>query len=257
MLIFFNCVPLFITKSVPFSCFMHLGLTDMSFVCIKFLIFSAEAPAGFSNKESVQKEVKATLSQKATLSCEVSDSKTEVQWYKDGKLLTSSKAVHMESKGKSRELVIEKMEKKDAGEYTCMAGTEKLVFKLQMTGETYFKYNKCCHKIDNSLHKALKKSSYFFLDVAVKFQKKSVKDTCIVQASENIVLTTELTTESGSVKWFRDGVELKESSKYEMKKDGLSRTLIVKSTESKDSGSYSCQTADDKLEFKVQVKGKS
>ncbi|XP_035527007.1 obscurin isoform X37 [Morone saxatilis] len=191
---------------------------------LAFKIQVAEAPAGFSNKESVQKEVKATLSQKATMSCEVSDSKTEVKWYKDGKLLTSSKAVHMESKGKSRELVIEKMEKKDAGEYTCEAGTEKLVFKLQMT------------------------------DAAVKFQKKLVKDTCIVQASENIVLTTELTAESGSVKWFRDGVELKEGSKYEMKKDGLSRTLIVKSTGSKDSGSYCCQTADDKLEFKVQVK---
>uniref|UniRef100_A0A3B4V073 Ig-like domain-containing protein n=1 Tax=Seriola dumerili TaxID=41447 RepID=A0A3B4V073_SERDU len=103
-----------------------------------FVIYSAETLAGFSNKESVQKEVKATLSQKATLSCEVSDSKTEVKWYKDGKLLTSSKAVHMESKGKSRELVIEKMEKKDAGEYTCEAGTEKLVFKLQMTGTNIF-----------------------------------------------------------------------------------------------------------------------
>ncbi|XP_040910986.1 obscurin isoform X7 [Toxotes jaculatrix] len=191
---------------------------------LAFKIQVAEAPAGFSNKESVQKEVKATLTQKATLSCEVSDARTEVKWYKDGKLLTSTKAVHMESKGKSRELVIEKMDKKDAGEYTCEAGTEKLVFKLQIT------------------------------DAAVKFQKKHVKDTCIVQASENIVLTTELTTESGSVKWFRDNVEIKESSKYEMKKDGRSRTLIVKSTEGKDSGTYSCQTADDKLEFKVQVK---
>ncbi|XP_041658848.1 obscurin isoform X24 [Cheilinus undulatus] len=189
-----------------------------------FKIQVAETPAGFSNKESVQKEVKATLSQKATLSCEVADTKTEVKWYKDGKLLTSSKAVHMESKGKTRELVIEKMEKKDAGEYTCEAGSEKLGFKLQMT------------------------------DTAVKFQKKHVKDTCVVQASENIVLTTELTSESGSVKWFRDGVELKEGSKYEMKKDGLCRTLIVKSSESKDSGLYSCQTAEDKLEFKVQVK---
>ncbi|XP_035861184.1 obscurin isoform X12 [Sander lucioperca] len=191
---------------------------------LSFKMHVTEAPAGFSNKESVQKEVKAILSQKATLSCEVSDSKTEVKWYKDGKLLTFSKAVHMESKGKNRELVIEKMEKKDVGEYTCEAGTEKLVFKLQMT------------------------------DAAVKFQNKLVKDTCIVQASEKVVLTTELTTESGSVKWFRDGVELKEGSKYEMKKDGLSRTLIVKSTDSKDSGTYSCQTADDKLEFKVQVK---
>ncbi|KAM7400475.1 hypothetical protein PAMA_004929 [Pampus argenteus] len=188
---------------------------------LAFKIKVAEAPAGFSNKDLVQKEVKATLSKKATLSCEVSDSKTEVNWYKDGKLLTSTKAVHMETKGRSRELVIEKVERKDAGEYTCEVGTEKLVFKLQME--------------------------------AAKFQKKFVKDTCIVQASENIVLTTEL-TESASVKWFRDGVALKESSKYEMKKDGLCHTLIVKSTESKDSGTYSCQTAEDKLEFKVQVK---
>ncbi|XP_077955762.1 obscurin isoform X12 [Gasterosteus aculeatus] len=191
---------------------------------LTFKIQVAESPAGFSNKESVRTEVKASLSQKATLSCEVSDSKTEVKWYKDGKLLTSSKAVHTESRGRSCELVIEKMEKKDVGEYTCEAGTEKLVFKLQMADET------------------------------VKFQKKLVKDTCTVQATEKVVLTTELTKECGNVKWFRDGVELKEGSKYEMKKEGLSRTLIVKSSESKDSGTYSCQTADDKLEFKVQVK---
>ncbi|XP_056911819.1 obscurin isoform X3 [Takifugu flavidus] len=191
---------------------------------LAFRLHVAEAAVGFSNKESVKKEVKAALSQKATLSCEVSDLKAEVKWYKDGKLLTSTKAVHMESKGKIRELVIEKMDKKDAGEYTCEAGAEKLLFKLQMTDE------------------------------AVKFQKKAVNETCAVRASENIVLTTELTAENGSVKWFRDGVELKESKKYEMRKDGFSRTLIVKSTETKDSGSYSCQTAQDKLEFKVQVK---
>lgn len=111
---------------------------DLPFCNSLVFICSAEAPAGFSNKESVQKEVTATLSQKATLSCEVSDPKTEVKWYKDGKLLTSSKAVHMEFKGKSRELVIEKMDKKHAGEYTCEAGTEKLLFKLQVTGEMQY-----------------------------------------------------------------------------------------------------------------------
>ncbi|CAK6957615.1 obscurin [Scomber scombrus] len=190
----------------------------------KIQLAEVQPKAAFSNKETVQKEVKSTLSQKATLSCEVADTKTEVKWYKDGKLLTSSKTIHAESKGKSRQLVIDSVEKKDAGEYTCEAGTEKLVFKIHVA------------------------------DVAATFQKKSVKDTCIVQANESIVLTTELTTESASVGWFRDGVALKESSKYEMRKDGLSRTLIVKSAESKDSGTYSCQTADDKLEFKVQVK---
>ena len=78
--------------------------------------------------------MKATLSQKATLSCEVSDLKTEVKWFKDGKLLTSSKTLHMESKAKSRQLVIDSVEKKDAGDYVCEAGTEKLVYKLQVAG---------------------------------------------------------------------------------------------------------------------------
>ncbi|XP_031662313.1 obscurin isoform X13 [Oncorhynchus kisutch] len=183
-----------------------------------------EAQAVFTNKDSVQKEVKATLSQKATLSCEVSDTKTEVKWYKDGKLLTSSKTVSMETKGKTRQLVIEKVEKKDAGEYTCEVGAENLAFRIEVA------------------------------ESSAKFKKTSVKSACSVQASEKIVLTTELTSESASVKWFRDGVELKESSKYDMKREGHSRTLIVKSTEVKDSGTYSCHTADDKLEFKVQVK---
>lgn len=85
--------------------------------------------------------MKAALSQKATLSCEVLDSIMEVKWFKDGKVLTSSKGIHMESKGKCRELVIDRMEKKDAGEYTCEAGSDKLVFKLQLTGTSILQIN--------------------------------------------------------------------------------------------------------------------
>ena len=90
--------------------------------------------SAFAKKESVQREVKTTISQKATLSCEVSDSKTEVKWYKDGKLLSSSKTIHMEMKGKTRQLVLDSVEKKDAGEFICEAGKEKLVFKIHVAG---------------------------------------------------------------------------------------------------------------------------
>ncbi len=94
-----------------------------------------ETRAAFSNKDSYQKEVKISTSQNATLSCEVSDLKTEVKWFKDGKQLSSSKTVHMESKGKSRLLVLENVEKKDAGEYICEAGNEKLPFKIRVEGK--------------------------------------------------------------------------------------------------------------------------
>lgn len=94
----------------------------------------AEIKSAFAKKEAVQKEVKATISQKATLGCEVSDSRTEVRWYKDGKLLTPTKTLRTESEGKGRRLVIDSIEKKDAGEYACEAGTEKLVFRIHVAG---------------------------------------------------------------------------------------------------------------------------
>lgn len=99
-----------------------------------FVSLETQALAAFSHKETVQKEVKVSVSQKATLSCNVSDSKTEVKWYKDGKLLISSRAVYSEARGDTRQLVIEKVEKSDAGEYACEAGGDKLVFKITVTG---------------------------------------------------------------------------------------------------------------------------
>lgn len=98
----------------------------------------SEARSAFLNRESNQKEVKAILSQRATLSCDVADTKTEVKWYKDGTLLTSSKNVHVESKGQSRQLVIDSIEREDAGEYSCESGSEKLAFRIQVAGKEEF-----------------------------------------------------------------------------------------------------------------------
>lgn len=114
--------------------YVDLGVFDGTET--SFFLTETPAVAAFSNKESVQKEVKATISQKATLTCNVSDSKTEVKWYKDGKLLISSRTIYSEAKGNTRQLVIEKVEKSDAGEYTCEAGGDKLVFKIFVTGGT-------------------------------------------------------------------------------------------------------------------------
>lgn len=94
----------------------------------------AQPKHAFVNMGTVKAEVQVAVAQKATLSCEVADNRTEVKWYKDGKQLTSSKAVHADSKGKIRQLVVESAEKKDAGEYICEAGVDKLAFKVQVAG---------------------------------------------------------------------------------------------------------------------------
>uniref|UniRef100_A0A8C2JDR5 Obscurin, cytoskeletal calmodulin and titin-interacting RhoGEF b n=1 Tax=Cyprinus carpio TaxID=7962 RepID=A0A8C2JDR5_CYPCA len=244
-------------------------------------------------EDSYQKEVKVAASQKATLDCEVTDLKTEVKWFKDGKQLSSSKTVHMESKGKSRQLLLENVEKKDAGEYTCEVGNEKLAFKILVTAaftnkDSYQKEVQVAASQKATLScevSDLKTEVKWFKDGKQLISSKTVhmeskgksrqlvlenvekkdageytcetsvtKETMMVESNKKVVLKTEVMSENCSVKWFRDGIELKDGSKYEMKQEGRSRVLIVKSSESKDSGTYFCQTADDKVEFKVQVK---
>ena len=73
-------------------------------------------------------------SENAVLSCEVAQDKAEVKWFKEGKQITSSKKLKVEAEGKSRRLVVQQVEKKDAGEYTCEAAGQKLAFKVIVAG---------------------------------------------------------------------------------------------------------------------------
>ncbi|XP_031759574.1 obscurin isoform X20 [Xenopus tropicalis] len=191
---------------------------------ISFKINTKEPEPVFANQEKVQKEVQATLTESASLSSEVSQAKTEVKWYKDGKLITSSKRVRVESEGKSRRLVVEKVEKQDAGEYSCEAAGQKINFKINT------------------------------VEPQARFLKPSKQEPILVQEDEDIILKTSVQPENTEVKWFKDGKELMATKKYQISSEGATRTLVVKLAESKDSASYSCTTNSDKQEFKVQVK---
>uniref|UniRef100_W5KAC1 Obscurin, cytoskeletal calmodulin and titin-interacting RhoGEF n=1 Tax=Astyanax mexicanus TaxID=7994 RepID=W5KAC1_ASTMX len=190
---------------------------------LTFKILVTEAAAAFSNKDSYQREVKVSASQKATLSCEVSDMKTEVKWYKDGKQLSSSRTVHMETKGKSRQLVLDSVEKKDAGEYTCEAGNEKLTFKILVTAAAAFS----------------NKDSY----------QREVK----VSASQKATLSCEVSDMKTEVKWYKDGKQLSSSRTVHMETKGKSRQLVLDSVEKKDAGEYTCEAGNEKLTFKILV----
>uniref|UniRef100_A0A8C0IUF7 Obscurin n=1 Tax=Chelonoidis abingdonii TaxID=106734 RepID=A0A8C0IUF7_CHEAB len=163
----------------------------------------------------VQKEVKASLTESATLSCEVAQAKTEVKWYKDGKLITSSKKFKVESEGKSRRLVMEQVEKKDAGEYTCV-GQERCwqVYKVFENKE----------KVQKEVKAAL---------------------------TESATLSCEVTQAKTEVKWYKDGNLITSSKKLKVESEGKSRHLVVDQVEKKDAGEYTCEAAGQKLTFKV------
>lgn len=105
------------------------------------------------------------MSQRACLSCEVNDTKAEVKWYKDGKLISSSKTVRAESKGKTRQLVIDSVETKDGGEYVCEAGGDKLLFKIHVEG----KRKKMQHVILHLTHSQCSCVSALFCEICKFF----------------------------------------------------------------------------------------
>uniref|UniRef100_A0A8C5TZE1 Obscurin n=1 Tax=Malurus cyaneus samueli TaxID=2593467 RepID=A0A8C5TZE1_9PASS len=178
--------------------------------------YTCEAEDAFVHKEKVQKEVKAALSENATLSCEVAQEKTEVKWCKDGKLITTSKKFKVESEGKSRRLVVGEVEKKDAGQYTCEAAGQKLTFRIDVTGERKLFTASMCRAL----------------------------------------LCCEVAQEKTEVKWYKDGKLITSSKKFKVESEGKSRRLVVSEVEKKDAGEYTCEAAGQKLTFRINVPGR-
>lgn len=72
----------------------------------------------------------------ARLRCELSISKAEVEWRKDGVLLHSSSKYEMWQDGTLRELRVHHLQPGDAGEYSCKAGDQTSSAKLTVKGKT-------------------------------------------------------------------------------------------------------------------------
>lgn len=73
----------------------------------------------------------------ARLRCEISISKAEVEWRKDGAVLRPSSKYEMWQDGTIRELRVHRLEPGDAGEYSCKAGDETSSAKLTVKGKTH------------------------------------------------------------------------------------------------------------------------
>uniref|UniRef100_A0A8D0F1L4 Obscurin n=1 Tax=Strix occidentalis caurina TaxID=311401 RepID=A0A8D0F1L4_STROC len=216
---------------------------------LTFKLVVREAEDAFINKDKVKKEVKAALTEDASLSCEVAQEKTDVKWYKEGKLITSSKKFKVESQGKSRRLVVGQVEKKDAGEYTCEAAGQKLTFKLDITGErTFFGPDHTTPYLMDTLKFSLSSEPEVVFTNKDKVQKE-VK----AALSENASLSCEVAQEKTDVKWYKEGKLITSSKKFKVESQGKSRRLVVGQVEKKDAGEYTCEAAGQKLTFKLDI----
>ena len=74
---------------------------------------------------------------------------------------------------------------------------------------------------------------------------------------EEAQIVCEISDEVTDVKWYRDGEEIKEDEKFQFKRDGRRRSLIIKDASLEDKAKYTCVLPEDKAATKLFVKGKS
>lgn len=98
------------------------------------VLFSAVPPVTFADitEEDLFKSVEEQ--QQLVLSCEVSRSDGVVQWYKDGTEMQPSYKATMQIEGTKRSLKIHSAQLSDTGTYTCRAGDNVLMFKVNIRG---------------------------------------------------------------------------------------------------------------------------
>ncbi|XP_066541966.1 obscurin-like protein 1 [Hoplias malabaricus] len=158
------------------------------------------------------------------LCCEVTRSDASTQWYKDGAEIQPSENVLIETENTIRRLIIQCVQVSDAGMYTCRAGDNALIFKVNVREPP----------------------------VLIVYPKEDVH--LDRHVPEEIVLSCELSRPNGKVTWFKDGQKLQESENIKLKTEGPYRRLKILHSRVEDSGEYVCDTADDSKFFHLSIK---
>uniref|UniRef100_A0A3Q3RE67 Obscurin-like protein 1 n=1 Tax=Monopterus albus TaxID=43700 RepID=A0A3Q3RE67_MONAL len=179
----------------------------------------ADIPEEDLFKSAVEKE-------QFVLSCIISRPDGVVQWYKDGTEMQPSNNVTMLAEGTKRHLNIHSAQLSDTGTYTCRAGDNILIYKVNIREPP----------------------------VLIVSPSQSQMELC-QQTSEKMVLSCEISRPSAVVRWYRDGLEVEENDNLILEVDGVYRRLIIPETTVKDSAEYVCDTADDSVTFFVNIAG--
>ncbi|XP_065108235.1 obscurin isoform X11 [Paramisgurnus dabryanus] len=158
------------------------------------------------------------------LYCEVSRSDAVAQWYKDGVEIKSTDNVLVEVENVVRRLIILSAQLSDSGTYTCRAGDNALIFKVNVREPP----------------------------VMIVYPKEDVH--LDRHVPEEIVLSCELSRSNGKVTWYKDGQKLQESENIKLKAEGPYRRLKILHSGIEDSGEYVCDTADDSIFFNLTIK---
>ncbi|XP_060117593.1 obscurin-like protein 1 [Heteronotia binoei] len=157
------------------------------------------------------------------LACELSRPDAPVCWYKDGEEVEESEALLLESEGPHRQLIIPSAQVHDAGEFVCDAGGDSAFFNITIT------------------------------EAPVQIVHSNADVAHIYQTSEHVVLACVLSRPNVPVHWYKDGEEVEEGERLQLKSEGTHQQLILSSAQVEDTGEFVCDAGGDSAFFSVTV----
>ncbi|XP_061465395.1 obscurin-like protein 1 isoform X2 [Rhineura floridana] len=159
------------------------------------------------------------------LSCVLSCPTAPVHWYKDGEEVEEGEGLLLENEGPLRRLVLASARVQDSGEFVCDAGGD---------------------------------SAFFVVTVAAP--KVHITPLSEAQCLQTILtgmplcLECEVSAPDAPVQWFKDGDPVPlDDDNFTVQSEGCVRRLLIRSACPLDSGTYTCDTADDTIDFTVTV----
>uniref|UniRef100_A0A8D2ZFD3 Obscurin like cytoskeletal adaptor 1a n=1 Tax=Scophthalmus maximus TaxID=52904 RepID=A0A8D2ZFD3_SCOMX len=187
-----------------------------------FQLTVTEPPVRIVSPSQAELELSHLASERLELSCEISQADAPVRWYRDGLEVDEGPNLILEVDGAKHRLVIPVTTVDDTGEYICDTEDDSVAFLVTVTGKN----------------------------------EDDTPDKLESFAGKPIVMEIEVSRPNAGVKWRLNGREIEESIDITIAEDGLVRRLTIHNPTPKDSGKYTCDAADDKIEFQVKVSGK-
>ncbi|MGH0169422.1 UNVERIFIED_CONTAM: hypothetical protein FKN15_068926, partial [Acipenser sinensis] len=159
------------------------------------------------------------------LTCELSRSNATVEWYCNGKPLSSEDSrICIETLGSVRQLVISGLRPSDSAEYICNAGDDKMVTTV-----------------------TVKEPPVQILN------KEDAKDSIDVVENDSVTLCARVSKEDAAVQWLKNWRDIS-GERYCASSHGKSRLFSIRKVQLSDSGVYTCDAFSDEIHFTLQVK---
>lgn len=189
-----------------------------------FQLNVTEPPVRFIYPTEAELELTHMASERLELQTEISRPDAAVVWYRDGLEVEEGSNLVLEVDGAKRHLVIPVPTAEDTGEYVCDTEDDSVAFLVTIT------------------------------DPAVTLSRpKNIPETLKCCTDKPVVLEIQASRLNAEVKWLLDDRELQDSDNITVTEEGLIRRLTIHSPTPADSGKYTCDASDDKLDFHVKV----